>query len=125
MKRFMKVLLGLSIGAAVAVLFAPKSGRELRQQLIGGATGKLLPAAPVEFPEPEGERLWDTGTATAVVEPPVEEPAYPEPQIGAEAVVGGIDARAAGELGPADGVENILYAERRALRPREIGRAHV
>lgn len=87
MKRFMKILLGLSIGAAVAMLFASKSGRELREQLIGGATGKLLPAAPVEFPEPEGERLWDAGTATAVVEPPVVEPAYQEPQIVEEAVV--------------------------------------
>ena len=87
MKRFMKVLLGLSIGAAVAVLFAPKSGRELRQQLIGGATGKLLPAAPVEFPEPAGERLRDTGPATAVAEPVVEEPAHQEPQIVEDAIV--------------------------------------
>jgi hypothetical protein len=79
MKRFMKILLGLSIGAAVAMLFARKSGRELREQLIGGATGKLLPAAPVEFPEPEGERLWDAGTATAVAEPPIEEPVAEEP----------------------------------------------
>src|SRR5450759_5814884 len=87
MKRLMKILVGLSIGAAVAVLFAPKSGRELREQLIGGATGKLLPAAPVEFPEPEGERLWDAGTATAVAESPVVEPAYQEPQIVEEAAV--------------------------------------
>jgi len=79
MKRFMKILLGLSIGAAVAMLFARKSGRELREQLIGGATGKLLPAAPVEFPEPEGERLWDAGTATVVAEPPIEEPVAEEP----------------------------------------------
>ncbi len=41
MKRLMKILLGLSIGAALAMLFAPKSGRALREQLIGGATGKL------------------------------------------------------------------------------------
>ncbi|MCX6362872.1 MAG: YtxH domain-containing protein, partial [Actinobacteria bacterium] len=63
MKRLMKILLGLSVGVALAVLFAPKSGRKLREQLIGGATGKLLPAAPVEFPEPEGARRWDAGTA--------------------------------------------------------------
>jgi hypothetical protein len=73
MKRLMKILLGLSIGAAVAMLFAPKSGRELRERLIGGATSKLLPAAPIEFPEPDGERFWDAGPATAVAEPPVEE----------------------------------------------------
>jgi hypothetical protein len=73
MKRLMKVLLGLSIGAAVAMLFAPKTGRQLRERLIGGATGKLLPAAPVEFPEPEAERLWEAGAATVVAEPPVVE----------------------------------------------------
>jgi hypothetical protein len=78
MKRLMKILLGLSIGAALALLFAPKSGRKLREQLIGGATGRLLPAAPVEFPEPQGERLWDAGAATAVAEPPVVEPVIVE-----------------------------------------------
>src|SRR5665811_2302834 len=78
MKRLMKILLGLSIGAAVAMLFAPKSGRDLRERLIGGATGKLLPAAPVEFPAPEGERSWDSGPATAVAEAPVVEPAIVE-----------------------------------------------
>jgi hypothetical protein len=68
MKRLMKFLLGITVGAAVAMLLAPKSGRELRQQLIGGATGRLLPAAPEEFPQPESERTWDTGAATAVAE---------------------------------------------------------
>src|SRR5450830_509702 len=87
MKRLMKILLGLSIGAAVAVLFTPKSGRELRERLIGGATGKLLPAAPVEFPEPDGERLWDAGTATGVAEPTIVEPAFDEPAIVEEVVV--------------------------------------
>jgi len=88
MKRFMKVLLGLSIGAAVGMLLARKSGRELREQLIGGGTGKLLPAAPVEFPEPEGERLWDAGTATAVAEPAVvEEAVVVEETVVEEAVV--------------------------------------
>jgi len=93
MKRLMKILLGLSIGAAVALLLAPKSGRELREQLIGGATGKLLPAAPVEFPEPEGERLWDAGTATAVAEPPVVEPAFEEPAIAQETASEDLRAR--------------------------------
>ncbi len=66
----MRFLLGLTIGAAVAMLLAPKSGRELRQQLIGGASGKLLPAAPDEFSRPEAERVWDTGgVATVVAEP--------------------------------------------------------
>jgi len=83
MKRLMKILLGLSVGAAVAVLFAPKSGREMREQLIGGATRRLLPAAPVEFPAPEGERAWEAGPAVAVAEPPV----FVEETIVAETVV--------------------------------------
>ena len=70
MKRLMRFLLGLTIGAAVAMLLAPKSGRELRQQLIGGASGKLLPAAPDEFSRPEAERVWDTGGVATVVDEP-------------------------------------------------------
>ena len=69
MKRLFKILLGLSVGAAIGMLFAPKSGKELRQQLLGTATGRMLPAAPVEFPQPEHERDWG-GAATAVAEPP-------------------------------------------------------
>ncbi len=89
MKRLMKILLGLSIGAALALLFAPKSGRKLREQLIGGATGKLLPAAPIEFPEPESERIWDAGAATAVEEPPVAEPAIVAEVVATEPEVAG------------------------------------
>ncbi len=70
--KLMKFLLGLTIGAGVALLFAPKSGRELREQLVGGATGRLLPAAPVEYPQPEHERDWGDGAVTVVAEPPVE-----------------------------------------------------
>ena len=70
MKRLMRFLLGLTVGAAIAMLFAPKSGRELRQQLAGGATGKLLPPAPDDYPMPEGEREWGVGPVTAVAEPP-------------------------------------------------------
>ena len=87
MKRLMKILLGLSIGVGIALLFAPKSGRKLREQLLGGATGKLLPAAPVEFPQPEGERLWDAGTVTAVAEPPAVEPPAVEPVVEEPAIV--------------------------------------
>ena len=60
MKRLMRFLLGLTMGATVAVLFAPKSGRELREQLISGATSRLLPAAPDEYPQPDGE-AWGSG----------------------------------------------------------------
>ena len=68
--KLMKFLLGLAIGAGVALLVAPKSGRELRQQLAGGASGKLLGAAPDEYPQPEPVAEW-RGTATVVAEPPV------------------------------------------------------
>ncbi len=89
MKRLMKILLGLSIGAALAILFAPKSGRKLREQLIGGATGKLLPAAPVEVPEPESQRIWDAGAAIAVEEPPAAESTIAEEVIATEPEVVG------------------------------------
>ncbi len=66
-------MLGLAIGAGVALLFAPKSGRELRQQLAGGASGTLLGAAPDEYPQPEPVAEWG-GPATVVAEePPVVE----------------------------------------------------
>ena len=84
MKRLMRFLLGLTVGAAAGMLLAPKSGRELRKQLIGGASGKLLPAAPDEFPQPDAERAWDTGgieTAVAEPEPLVEEAIAPEPLV--------------------------------------------
>ena len=67
--KVMRFLLGLAIGAGVALLVAPKSGRELRQQLAGGASGKLLGAAPDEYPQPEPVAEWG-GAATAVAEAP-------------------------------------------------------
>ena len=73
--KVMRFLLGLAIGAGVALLVAPKSGRELRQQLVGGASGKLLGAAPDEYPQPEPVAEWG-GTATAVAETPVEEESW-------------------------------------------------
>ena len=86
--KVLRFLLGLVIGAGVALLVAPKSGRELRQQLAGGASGKLLGAAPDEYPQPE-PAAWG-GSATAVAEPPsfVEEPVVPvEPEVVDEVVV--------------------------------------
>ena len=52
MKVF-RFLLGLAIGAGVALLFAPKSGRELRRQLSGGAGGKLLGSGSDAYRQPE------------------------------------------------------------------------
>ncbi len=83
--KLMRFLLGLVIGAGVAVLVTPKSGREMRRQLVGGATGRLLPAAPVEFPQPEGGREWDDEAGVAVAEKapePVAEGVWtPEPAL--------------------------------------------
>ena len=46
MKRLIKFVLGLTVGATVAVLLTPKSGRELREKLMGGTSGRPLPLAP-------------------------------------------------------------------------------
>jgi len=96
--KLMKFLLGLAIGAGVALLFAPKSGRALREQLIGGAAGKMLPAAPVEFPQPEHERDWAAATIvaeeppeTAVAEVPVESPAGMVGELGTQDLKARID----------------------------------
>ena len=86
MKRLMKFLLGLTVGAAVATLLAPKSGRELRQQLIGGATGKSLPAVPEAYPQTAAEPSWGSGVAAAVAEPVVEEPIIEEAVVTEETV---------------------------------------
>ena len=67
--KVMRFLLGLAIGAGVALLVAPKSGRELRSQLAGGASGKLLGAAPDQYPQPEPGAAWG-GAATVVEEEP-------------------------------------------------------
>ena len=65
--RVFRFLLGLAIGAGVALLFAPKSGRELRRQLSGGAGGKLLGSGSDAYRQPE-PATWG---ATTVAEAPV------------------------------------------------------
>ena len=82
--KVLRFLLGLVIGAGVALLFAPKSGRELRQQLVGGAAGTLLEAAPDDYPQPEPAGDW-AGPGSVVAEAPVE--IEEEPIAAAEPVV--------------------------------------
>lgn len=82
--KVLRFLLGLAIGAGVALLFAPKSGRELRQQLVGAAAGTLLEAAPDDYPQPEPAGDW-AGPASVVAEAPVE--IEEEPIAAAEPVV--------------------------------------
>jgi hypothetical protein len=73
MMRLIKFLLGLTVGAVAGVLFAPKSGRELREQLRGGAAAKLLPPLAEHYPLPEG-RHTEHEDATAPAQSPIAAP---------------------------------------------------
>jgi len=85
--KVMRFLLGLVIGAGVALLVAPKSGRELREQLVGAAGDRMLGAPPEAYPGPDVAASWDvdsdrSGAATAVAEPSVAvEPAAEKPLV--------------------------------------------
>ena len=85
--KVMRFLLGLAIGAGVALLVAPKSGRELREQLVGAAGDRMLGAPPEAYPGPDVAASWDvdsdrSGAATAVAEPSVAvEPAAEKPLV--------------------------------------------
>ena len=72
MKRLIKFLLGLAAGATVAALVTPKSGREMREQLLAGVSGRLLP------PPPEPQTLLEEPTyaasSVATAEPETVEP---------------------------------------------------
>ena len=73
MMRLIKFLLGLTVGAAAGVLLAPKSGRQLREQLFGGAAAKLLPPMAELYPLPE-RSLTELGDAATVQQPPLAAP---------------------------------------------------
>ncbi len=60
MAKFSRFVMGGLVGAALGLLFAPRSGRELRQKLMGGATAALPPSVGDTAAEP---------TAAAVSEP--------------------------------------------------------
>lgn len=53
MMRFIRFILGLSVGAAAGVLFAPRSGRELRERLLSSASQTLLPSITGRSQPPE------------------------------------------------------------------------
>ena len=44
MRRLLRFLFGAALGASVAMLATPKTGRELREQLLGPEARKLMPA---------------------------------------------------------------------------------
>jgi hypothetical protein len=70
MARLLRFLFGCALGATVAVLVTPKSGREVRRQLLSAARPVLLTRGPDEYAEPEDEQPW-----TWRAEPATEEPA--------------------------------------------------
>jgi len=72
MKRLFKFLLGALFGASVAMLVTPKTGRQMREQLLSSTTGRLLPPGRESEPGPAQERAWEP---VVVAEPPGEEPA--------------------------------------------------
>ena len=87
MKGLFKVLLGLGIGAVIGVVFAPKSGKELRKQLVGTATRRTLPPPPPLHetardwmpPVPEPEPDFEPGSDEEVVASEAATVADPEP----------------------------------------------
>ncbi len=117
--KVMRFLLGLAIGAGVALLFAPKSGRELRQQLAGGAAGTLLEAAPDDYPQPEPAGDW-AGPTSVVAEAPVE--IEEEPIAAAEPVVEAPSWQTAPEAPAGDDLRERIDEDPRRGRGR-AGRA--
>ncbi len=75
MKRLIKFLFGLAAGATVAALVTPKSGREMREQLLAGVSGRLLPSA--SEPQTLLEEPVSVATPAAAPEPAPEATAAP------------------------------------------------
>lgn len=72
--RLIKFLFGLTVGAAVGVLLAPKSGRELREQLRESASGTLLPPPVEDYPGAEASAPAADDTPFAETPAASEEP---------------------------------------------------
>lgn len=84
--RLIKFLLGLSLGAAAGVLLAPKSGRELREQLLGRAAGRLLPPVAEHYPLSENEPIEEAPVGRSATPAPAES-AVATPPVQVEASV--------------------------------------
>ncbi len=77
MARLLRFLFGCALGATVAVLVTPKSGRDVRQQLLSAARPVLLTRGPDEDAEPdehEDEQPWAEPAARSLP------PRSPRPQ---------------------------------------------
>lgn len=53
MPRFTKYVFGGVVGAGLALLFAPRTGRDMRRMLMGGGRPALPPPQPAAAPAPE------------------------------------------------------------------------
>ena len=69
MARLLRFLFGCALGATVAVLVTPKSGRAVRQQLLSAARPVLLTRGPDEDAEPQDEQPWARRAEPAAEEP--------------------------------------------------------
>ena len=112
--RLIKFLFGLTVGAAVGVLLAPKSGRELREQLRESASGTLLPP-PVED-SPPAEASAPAADDTSFAEgPAVSEEPFPAAVVDEAPTGAGLAADLEDEV-PA---EAVVLAEPIAVAPAE------
>jgi hypothetical protein len=78
MRRLLRFMFGAALGATVAILATPKTGRELREQLLGPEARRLMPARLAELlAPPEAPPAWPEER----VEERHEEPAYVAPVV--------------------------------------------
>ena len=82
MRRLLRFLFGAALGASVAMLATPKTGRELREQLLGPEARKLMPARLAELiAPPEAPPAWPEERVADVAEERVEERVYVAPVV--------------------------------------------
>ena len=112
--RLIKFLFGLTVGAAVGVLLAPKSGRELREQLRESASGTLLSPPVEDLPPVEASSPAKDDTLFTEVLADSEEPL---PTAVVEEVPTG--AELASDLEDEVPAEPVVLAEPVAIAPAE------
>jgi nicotinate-nucleotide--dimethylbenzimidazole phosphoribosyltransferase len=81
MKRLLKFLFGCAVGGTVAVLVTPKTGRQWREQLLGGSMQRLLPAPTEPAEEPITVETPPPAAAVIVQAPPPPEVEVPEAEV--------------------------------------------
>ncbi len=58
MRRLVNYIAGIALGVGAAIFFTSKSGKGMCKRLLGAASGRLLTAAPDQFPTPEENSAW-------------------------------------------------------------------